>query len=64
MLMGDVLREILFSRSTVSFAAASADEARSVADDPLLSFRIKVTARAFGSTRHFSTIPRISAAVV
>jgi hypothetical protein len=47
MLLPNVLREEFFSLSAVSFAAASADEARSVSDDVDLAFRIKVKSRPF-----------------
>ena len=42
----DVFRGELFSVITVACARASADEMRSVADDPLLSFSVKVKSRS------------------
>src|SRR6185437_14304812 len=63
-LVPDVLCETPFSISTVSFAAASADEVRSVSNDPLLPSVIKVKSWTFRTTRHFSTILRMSDGLV
>jgi hypothetical protein len=64
MLVADVLREELLSLSAASFAAARADEPRSVSDDPLFPLRVKVKPWPFFSTRHFSTMSLMSFGVV
>jgi hypothetical protein len=62
--VANVLREELFSLCTVSLAAASADETRSVSDNPLLAPRVKVKPGAFWSTRQDSTHFLIAVGVV
>src|SRR5262249_27920357 len=52
MLTADILREEFFSRCALSFAAACADEKRSVTDNPLASFLIEVESWTLGATRH------------